>query len=604
MRNLIVCLLVSWWSHRASGVTFRWSESSYRIYITGPGSAMLSDIKAALPKAPLTQVAPGTWHLQADLAMEDGANLLLHGTKIGGDVNELRLKSNNTPDTDNFVSITADWGAIDIRGTSITSWDDAANGPDTEVELYGRAFIRVRSFLDNDQSTPHESRMDVIDSDVGYLGYHAAESYGLTWKVNPPKNNPEYEPITNLYNLVNVYGDIRNSRIHHNFFGVYTFGAFGMKMVDNEVDHNVWYGFDPHDDSDELVIENNNVHHNGTHGIIASQRCDHLIIRNNVSWENGHAGIMLHRYCTDSLVENNRCLRNQDAGIAIFDTSNATIRSNTCLGNALSGIRFSVGAADNLIEGNEFAYSASFGLYFYKGIDAPKLGDDGRPKRNRFVNNRIHHNLGSGIFLKNGDDNIFTGNIFSANNSLFWFIDGKRNLLDGNSIPADASMICQGNPSFVSSVNIRNQPVLNTQLDVYSLATFEDSQGRVFDPEETGIPVTAAPGGTIVALTIEQIGKASTVFTRDFQAVPDAGVAMVAIHAWNKSADLSKRWLLEAGSATQTISFKVGDLAPNVAYNVFKNGVPTKFTSDATGAIRWQDRAITTGLLEYIVRPN
>lgn len=79
---------------------------------------------------------------------------------------------------------------------------------------------------------------------------------------------------------------------------------------------------------------------------------------------------------------------------------------------------------------------------------------------------------------------------------------------------------------------------------------------------------------------------------------------MVAIHAWNKSADLSKRWLLEAGSATQTISFKVGDLAPNVAYNVFKNGVPTKFTSDATGAIRWQDRAITTGLLEYIVRPN
>lgn len=26
--------------------------------------------------------------------------------------------------------------------------------------------------------------MDVIDSEVGYLGYHASESYGLVWKVS------------------------------------------------------------------------------------------------------------------------------------------------------------------------------------------------------------------------------------------------------------------------------------------------------------------------------------------------------------------------------------------------------------------------------------
>ena len=26
--------------------------------------------------------------------------------------------------------------------------------------------------------------MDVIDSEIGYLGYHESESYGLVWKVS------------------------------------------------------------------------------------------------------------------------------------------------------------------------------------------------------------------------------------------------------------------------------------------------------------------------------------------------------------------------------------------------------------------------------------
>lgn len=28
-----------------------------------------------------------------------------------------------------------------------------------------------------------EARMDVIDTEMGYLGYHESESYGLVWKV-------------------------------------------------------------------------------------------------------------------------------------------------------------------------------------------------------------------------------------------------------------------------------------------------------------------------------------------------------------------------------------------------------------------------------------
>ena len=64
-------------------------------------------------------------------------------------------------------------------------------------------------------------------------------------------------------------------------------GSHDWVVEGNEIDHNAGYGFDPHDDSDNLLIEGNNVHHNGWHGIIVSKRCDHGILRNNVSWNNG-----------------------------------------------------------------------------------------------------------------------------------------------------------------------------------------------------------------------------------------------------------------------------------------------------------------------------
>ncbi len=591
------------WCAPGFGATFRWAASSYRIYVTGPGSAMLSDIKAALPNAPLTQVAPAVWHLRADLQMENGATLVLHGTRLGGDVNQLRLQSNNWLTTNNNVSLTADWGNIDIRSTAITSWDDAAQGPDTECAVFKRAFVRVRSSLDEDGVTPHESRMDVIDSDIGYLGCHEAESYGLVWKVNPPQTNHDFGPLTNLYNLVNVYGDIKNSHIHNNFFGVYTFGAYGMHMVNNEVDHNVWYGFDPHDDSDALLIEGNNVHHNGTHGIIGSQRCDHMTIRNNTSWNNGGCGIMLHRYTDYALVEDNKCLGNGDAGIAIFDSYNNTVRRNTCWHNSRTGVRLSVGSADNLIEDNDLGFSANFGFYLYKGSDAPRPGDDGRPKRNRFVNNRVHDNASSGIFLTGADENLCTGNAFSANFGPLWFVNARRNLLESNSIPGEILVGTQGDPDFPSTTFIRNQPSLTIQVDAYSSTIFEDLAGRLFDPNEDSLWTKVTPTGTALALSAAEIVKIANVSTRNFQAVPDAGLALIAISIWNTSRDLGKRWLVQAGSATHAISYTVGDLAPNKSYNLLKNGLATRVTSDQAGQIRFQDKTVTAGLTEYIISP-
>jgi len=620
-RGVLACLLLFWCCivpgqdiSYSSGVLDPKNNSDKppRITVVGPGSATLSDIHATVPKAPLSQVAAGVWYLQCELFMENGAKLVLHGTKIGGDVSELRLKSNNHPEAlrpgstepfgTNIISLTADWGEIDIRSTFITSWDEDVGGPDTEYSSFGRSFIRVRSYLDDDLVTPHESRMDVIDTEISHLGSHNAESYGLTWKVNPPKTPGLFTiPITNLYSLVNVYGDIKNCHIHNNFFGVYTFGAFGMQMINNEVDHNVWYGFDPHDDSDYLTIQHNNVHHNGTHGIIASQRCDHIIIRDNTSWNNTRCGIMLHRYDTYGLIENNRCLNNGDSGIALFATSLDTVRSNVCIGNVASGIRCSVGADDNIIQGNEFAGSPAFGLYLYKGNDPAAPGDDGHPRRNTFVSNWVHDNANSGIFLTSGDANVFTGNRFNNNAGPLLFVNGGGNLLDSNTIPSDVIIQTQGSTTAGSTTIIRNQPIANVQVDIYSSATFTDASSLIFDPVEGGIDNTVTPTGTSMALTSSDIGKTSTVSRRNLTVLPNAGLALVAITIWNTSGDLGKRWTVQAGSSTTRISYKVGDLLPNTPYNVFKNGAPTRYTTDSNGFLSFQDSAVATGSAEFIV---
>lgn len=104
---------------------------------------------------------------------------------------------------------------------------------------------------------------DIIDSVMGNMGFLDSESYGLTWKVRGfcvDKSNPE------VFDRTGVYGEIQNSEIYGMYYGVYTYGHDGGEWTNNVMRDNIQYGFDPHDDSDNLVIANNEVYGNGNHG--------------------------------------------------------------------------------------------------------------------------------------------------------------------------------------------------------------------------------------------------------------------------------------------------------------------------------------------------
>lgn len=581
----------------AQAATYRNATSSNRIYIEGGGIATLGALKAALPKAPLTLVDPaaGIWQLDANLLIEDGTLLQLHGTAAGGDVNELRLRSV----AGSFIEITADYGSISMRNTKVKSWDAAANGPDTNI-ADGRAFIRVRSRLASDGVAALESRMDVVDSEISYLGYSGAESYGLVWKVlGSPTSVPD------LYDRVQVRGDILDSFIHHNYFGVYTFGHQGGHWAGNEVANNVEYGIDPHDDSDALLIENNYVHHNGNHGIIASKRCDHAVIRNNRSWDNVGNGIMLHRSSDDGLVEGNDLRRNGDSGVAIFATNRSTIRNNVILDNAKGGLRFSMGANDSYVENNEIAGSGQFGLYFYIGTDVPEPGSDGRNRRNTFVDNLIRDGIGpEAIKATDADESRFIGNRFVGTGLVLRFLRSAGTEMMENTIPRDAVVRLSGSSSVTSDAYFETQPFLRLAFDSPAKAVFGDAAHSVFDVPESIASIDDGQRSTMTLLP-EQTGVDTQVYTRKMTAVPNLGRTEVKVTQWLTSGTRAKGWTGRVTSASAKVNYTVGDLLPGTSYLVAAAGTPIgSFIADAQGRIAFTYAPGSTASRAFTLAPG
>lgn len=395
-------------------VNTRFASTSNVLYISGADTVCTpADINTLYPKV-VVKSSERVFLMKANLKLDKGATLeVTGGNAPDSTTDELRLMSNNNSTVKNFVNITADHGNVLFNNTNVKSWDEAKNAVDTEYGgTYKRAYIKVRSRILN--GVANTSRMDIVNSDVGYLGYYGAEAYGLAWKV-----------MDNAFSQVDVLGDIKDSRIHHNYFGAYMYGAFGMNIDNNEFDSNVKYGLDPHDDSDSLAITNNSLHDNGSHGIICSQRCDNLVIRGNLSYRNVGHGIMLHRSTDDSVVEDNTIMNNTDAGIALFESNNNLVRNNLIVGNG-NGIRLSVGASFNTFESNTIEDTKKNSIYTYQGSDVPVRGDG--INRGNIWNNNIVKRSGEAVLKLGGTDgNRFEGNDFRGNANAKYYLSGATN---------------------------------------------------------------------------------------------------------------------------------------------------------------------------------
>jgi poly(beta-D-mannuronate) C5 epimerase len=466
----------------------RYSATSDTIYLTsGTAVDTLTEIKAACPAAPLAQVTPGVWELNADLVLQNGATLTLDAA---GDAKELRLQSLPSGALADVAAITAQYGQINMTGVKVTSW--AGTGPDTDPAIAaggvrGRAFVRAVSVMEG--ATPRPSTMNIVNSDLGFLGFAGAEAYGVAYKARGCAINAK-----NICDVLDVFGKQTGSTFHDNFMGTYTWGAKDMLFDKNTYTRNTDYGLDPHDDSDYLTITGNTFSDNGNHGLICSQRCDHLVIRGNKSLNNGKTpyvgpadddptdnqvhGIMLHRGVTDSVVENNE-VRGQTTGggIVVFDSVGNTIANNTIAGNKF-GLRFSVGTRDTQVTGNTVTDSGQNAVFAYKGTDtASYTGTSGRPTGITFRDNTFTK-AGADLFkIQDSDRFTFTGGSATpAVPTLGPRFERSQGNFYGPTVttPAGTTVTLRGTAALPTSITFQGIPAsaVAVNKDAFSTATF------------------------------------------------------------------------------------------------------------------------------------
>jgi len=365
---------------RLSIISF--DRATNTIYTKGGGSVVtLSKIREALPndKQLLEEQKTGEWILRANLYVGDNVTLVLDKKEVSF----LKLKSDMT----GFVWIRSQGGNILISNTKISSWNEAMKTPDLEY-TDGRSFIVAKS----------SGRMDVVNSEISFLGYEGLPrrggpfggSYGLSWKIT-----------SGSFGKNLLTGSIINSSIHHNYFGIYTFGATGVVIKNNEVFSNIQYGIDPHDDSNNLLITENNSYGNGNHGIIISKRCFNNEISRNFSHDNKLHGIMLDRKSNNNIVQNNEIFGNED-GVVIYDSNDNIIAQNNIYQN-MQGIRLNQKSSSNYIEGNQISSNKN-GIHVY-----------GEANENIFLENSVTSNV-VGISIQDAYRNSFYGSLNYSEN--------------------------------------------------------------------------------------------------------------------------------------------------------------------------------------------
>jgi parallel beta-helix repeat protein len=324
----------------------------------------LSELIARFPQS-FEQVDADAILLKESIIAARGANLKIDTA----DVTKLHLLSS----PEQFVAITTFRGNLTIVGTpdqplEFQSWDPTLKAADTDLET-GRAYVLAWG-----------GRMDIEHASFSDLGFGEGAHSGVGWRS-----------ITWAGATEVVRGNVVYSQFARNYFGAYTFEAVEMHWQGNTFANNIVYGFDPHDYSNDFIVEDNIVYGSGKHGIIFSRGCDRNIIRNNQSYDNLGHGIMIDdgkvepgssniRYLEPvpsdaNVIENNRVWNNQN-GIVIEGGVGNIIRNNEIGGAHVYGVRLKDDVSETLIVNNTILAGAEIGVFIHNHSDNNLIEDN------------------------------------------------------------------------------------------------------------------------------------------------------------------------------------------------------------------------------------
>lgn len=449
---------------RYDGATiFIGEDYSNPAYAKDPANApktaiTIPEVAAALNNPALLQnQGGGAWLLKTNVVISGTARLEVTGPTVTW------LRIDSSPAGRPFpayTSIAAKAGALLVQDAKVTSWAGSA----VDTNYYdGRSYLVALS----------GGRMDLIRSEIAYLGWSAGEPSGLAWRLRAGYGGDD--PVTPDNIKFGATGSIQNSNIHDNYFGQYSFEAYNLKVLHNEFHHNVVYGFDPHDYSTGFEVAYNSVHDNGKHGIIFSRGCTGNNIHNNVVYNNADHGIMLDRGSNVNQISDNEVYYNSD-GVAIFESEKNLIQNNNLHDNERgvrinatfdSTDRFDSTANENVVLNNTIRDNLQYGVYLYERAD-----------KNTIVGNTVSGNAGAGLYIKTGantiKNNSITGNgdgisIVGADPYTPGIVPpsdspGHKNVIQGNTIENNDDNGIQGQTAVDNQIGLNEVGVPNAAL--------------------------------------------------------------------------------------------------------------------------------------------
>lgn len=311
----------------------------------------IPELKTVLAKYnAIEQTGPKTFRLNRALSIEGN----IRADITSDTVTKLELKSAPR----DITCLCSDQAALFLKDVAITTYDPATNKPDLDY-ADERGFVRSKN-----------GRMDAINVTFSYLGNDLSDAqkalertnqaqkeggtYGVSWRISDDMLGQEI-----------ATGWVERSSFVRNHFGAYSYGASGIMWRNNYFAHNDVYGLDPHDDSNNALIEDNLFAYNGKHGFIVSKRCNYNIIRHNTSVGNKLHGFMLHQDSDYNLIENNVSYGNVD-NYVIYASDYDTIRNNVSYGAKSSHIRINAESRNNFVTGNTLV-GGRRGVFVYGG---------------------------------------------------------------------------------------------------------------------------------------------------------------------------------------------------------------------------------------------
>jgi parallel beta-helix repeat protein len=322
---------------RSSAVTRQARGLHAPLLLTGTPASVLPTLALAPRDTPYTlaelrdrvpaafSAAPGTdgaLLLDAHVEVPVGASLV-----IDDRTPDVRLRSGPS----GFATLISR-GTTTVAGTAqtpvrISSWDPQRGAPDA-VGADGRSFVLQIG-----------GRMDVAHGRFEHLGFGTGTSSGVAWRGAAPDVAGSASDAAR----VPARGTVTDSVFARNHFGAYTHEAQGMRWTGNTFADNEEYGFDPHDFSNDFVVEGNTAHHNGKHGFIFSRGCERNVLRDNTAYANTGHGFM---------IDDGRSTASATAEARINPSNDNVVTGNTAYDNAGSGVEIE-GGTGNVVSHNQ-----------------------------------------------------------------------------------------------------------------------------------------------------------------------------------------------------------------------------------------------------------